>query len=125
MYVLVDTIPNPKLYNSGGVLTDVTGAVSVTTAGAISGSNGGNPVDSNGSIAVGAGGFGPVAIFDAPLTTTLVPVRAGDPTFTFTRATTAYVADNEGILRNAMSGEARFQGARRVRNSSSDRRSED
>jgi hypothetical protein len=63
-----------------------------------------------------AGPSGPVAIFDAPLTTTLVPVRAGDPTFTFTRATTAYVQDQDGILRNAVSGEARFQGARRVRN---------
>jgi hypothetical protein len=116
MYVLIDIVPNPKLYNSGGVLTDSTGAVSVSTAGAITGSNGGNPVDTNGSIAVGAGGFGPVAIFDAPLTTTLVPAKAGDPTFTFTRATTAYVQDSDGILRNAMAGEARFQGARRVRN---------
>ena len=34
----------------------------------------------------------------------------------FTRATTATVTDNDWIIRNCLSGEARFQGARRVQN---------
>jgi hypothetical protein len=55
--------------------------------------------------------------FDLPLLTTLVPTTAlGSSTPTFTRATTAYVADHEGILRQVPSGCARFQGARFVRN---------
>lgn len=55
--------------------------------------------------------------FNAPLKTSLVPTRAlGGSTPTFTRATTAYVQDHEGILRLCKSGEARFHGARRVRN---------
>jgi hypothetical protein len=87
------------------------GAQSVYVTGGV-----GNTVRVRGRGGKAAGPSGPVAIFDAPLTTTLVPVKAGDPTFTFTRATTAYVQDQDGILRNAVSGEARFQGARRVRN---------
>ncbi len=56
-----------------------------------------------------------VADFRAPLLTSLVPTRgAGAPSFT--RATTATVIDNEGVLRTCLAGEARFTGARRVRN---------
>ena len=56
-------------------------------------------------------------IFNAELQSTLVPVvSAGSPTPTFTRATTAYVADWENLLKPALSGEARFTGARRVAN---------
>jgi hypothetical protein len=55
------------------------------------------------------------ASFSAPLTNTLVLERGtGSPTFT--RATTGTVSDNEGILRTAIASEARFVGARRVRN---------
>lgn len=55
--------------------------------------------------------------FDLPLRTSLVPKYCrGSGTPTFTRASNAYVADHEGILRLARSGEARFQGARRVHN---------
>ena len=56
-------------------------------------------------------------IFNAPLTTTLVPLSAkGSGTPTFTRATPKYVADWEGKLNLLLSGEAGFQGTRRVEN---------
>jgi len=52
-----------------------------------------------------------------PLTNTAVPASAATgTTATFTRATTATVQNNDGYLVQALSGEARFQGARRVRN---------
>ena len=52
-----------------------------------------------------------------PLQTTLVPTwSAGSGTPTFTRATTAYVEQYDGLLTQVLSGEARFQGARRVHN---------
>lgn len=55
--------------------------------------------------------------FIANLQTTLVPSRAlGSDTPTYTRATTASLADFEGVIRTALSGEARFVGSRRVRN---------
>lgn len=55
--------------------------------------------------------------FAAALTTTIVPaISLGSPTATFTRATTATVNDQDGIVRSALSGEVRFQGARRVQN---------
>ena len=55
--------------------------------------------------------------FASDLQTTLVPrSSAGSSTPTFTRATTAYQTDFEGKLNAVLSGEARFQGARRVRN---------
>jgi len=53
--------------------------------------------------------------FLAELSTTLVPQRSvAAPTFT--RATTATVEDFEGLIKTAISGEARFKGARRVEN---------
>lgn len=56
-------------------------------------------------------------LFNAPLLTSLVPQKAtGSSTPTFTRATTAYVEDFEGLLKPVLSGEARFKGARRVGN---------
>lgn len=54
-------------------------------------------------------------IFNAPLTTTLVPL-IGNYVPTFTRSTAASVTDFEGIIRTAKIGEARFGGARRVEN---------
>ncbi len=53
--------------------------------------------------------------FDLPLKTTLAPI-AWTGAVTFTRAITATVADNDGVLRKALSGEARFERARRVEN---------
>ena len=56
-------------------------------------------------------------IFESQLLTTLVPQQGGgDRTPTFTRATTATVTDFEGLVKTALSGEARMQGARRVAN---------
>ena len=61
--------------------------------------------------------FNPAMSFQASLQTTLVPEHSqGSGTPTFTRATTAYQIDFEGKLNLALSGESRFQGARRVRN---------
>jgi len=55
--------------------------------------------------------------FHAPLLTTIVPATAaGSAAATFTRATAATVIDHDGIVRRALSGEARFHGARRVEN---------
>ena len=57
------------------------------------------------------------APFRLPLTNTAVPASAAPgTTATFTRATTATVTNNDGYLVTALSGEARFEGARRVRN---------
>jgi hypothetical protein len=59
----------------------------------------------------------PIPSFQATLQTTLVPeFGSGSLTPTFTRASTAYVQDWEAIHRRALSGEARFQGSRRVNN---------
>lgn len=54
-------------------------------------------------------------ILYATLTTTLVP-SIGNFSPIFNRSTTASVTDFEGIIRLAKSGEARFEGARRVEN---------
>ncbi len=53
--------------------------------------------------------------FFAPLTSSVIPERSIWP-ITFTRATAATVLDHEWVVRYAKSGEARFQGARRVEN---------
>ncbi len=71
-------------------------------------------------LANNSGGTGAQALLDgssfyAQLTKNLTLNRGtGSPTFT--RATTATVEDNEGVLRTAIAGEARFVGARRVYN---------
>lgn len=57
----------------------------------------------------------PQPSFYAPLKTSVVPHR-GDGAPSFTRATTATQQDHEGKLNAVLSGEARFTGARRVRN---------
>jgi hypothetical protein len=53
--------------------------------------------------------------FSAPLTDTVV-LGQGTGSATFTRATVATVTDHEDVLRDCLSGEVRFQGARRVYN---------
>ena len=53
--------------------------------------------------------------FFAPLTDSVVPNRSIWP-ITFSRATAATVLDHEWVIRNVLSGETRFQGARRVEN---------
>lgn len=55
----------------------------------------------------------PLPALHAPLLADLRLVR-GDGTPSFTRATTATVTDFEGLIKTAKSGEARFEGARRV-----------
>jgi len=52
--------------------------------------------------------------FSAPLKTSVASASGNTPTFT--RGSTAMVRDWEGVYRTALSGEARFQGARRVEN---------
>ena len=53
--------------------------------------------------------------FDLPLTTSVIPL-AWFGSVTYTRATPATVIDHEWVIRNCISGEVRFTGARRVRN---------
>ena len=53
--------------------------------------------------------------FQADLKNTL-DLQAGVGKPTFTRATTATVTDFEGLIKTVKSGEARFEGARRVEN---------
>jgi hypothetical protein len=57
----------------------------------------------------------PQPSFFAPLETDLL-LRRGVGLPTYTRASTATVTDFEGLLKTAKSGEARFEGARRVEN---------
>jgi hypothetical protein len=116
VYVLMDAAPPVPAYYSDGVLVDKFGTLYGTTVNPVAYHNGGVPVDSAGRVCFGAGGFGPVAQFNAPLLTTLVPTAAGDPSFTFTRGSPAYVQDQDQVLRQASANEARFQGARRVQN---------
>lgn len=56
-----------------------------------------------------------LAIFSAPLTTSVALARGGY-TPSFTRATEATVVDFEGLVKTCKSGELRFSGARRVSN---------
>ena len=55
------------------------------------------------------------ADLDIPLTNSIIPQR-GIGAVTYTRATIASVTDHEWVIRQCISGEARFLGARRVRN---------
>lgn len=55
------------------------------------------------------------ADLDVPLTNSIIPQR-GMGAVTYSRATIATVIDNDWIIRNCLSGEARFLGARRVAN---------
>ena len=62
-------------------------------------------------------GSGPRAIFESELQSSLIPqIANGDSTPTFTRATTATVKDFEGLVKTALANEARFKGAREVKN---------
>ena len=55
------------------------------------------------------------ADLDAPLTNSIIHQR-GVGAVSYTRATIATVTDHEWVIRQVTSGEARFQGARRVQN---------
>ena len=59
--------------------------------------------------------YPPRAGFEAPLTNSIIPQRSVGAV-SYTRATIATVTDHEWVIRNVKSGEARFQGARRVEN---------
>lgn len=69
------------------------------------------------SVSIGNGAEESAISFGVPLTNSVVPQYAnGSRVATFTRATTATVTDWENIVRPVLSGEVRFQGARRVQN---------
>ncbi len=73
-------------------------------------------VSADGALHVSNGAVAP-ASFSATLLSTLVPqVYTGSSTPTFTRATTAYVTDFEGLLKQVPSGASRHTGARFVSN---------
>ena len=59
--------------------------------------------------------YPPSADFRWDFTSSIIPQQSMG-SIAFTRATTATVTDNDWIIRNCLSGEARFLGARRVRN---------
>lgn len=59
--------------------------------------------------------YPPSADFRWDFTSSIIPQQSMG-SITFTRATTATVTDNDWIIRNCLSGEARFQWARRVQN---------
>ena len=58
----------------------------------------------------------PRVTFENELQTTVVPRKAAAGTATYTRATIATVEDFEGLVKDCISGEVRFKGARRVEN---------
>lgn len=85
------------------ITTPITRPISSRIAGAIAGAR--------------QGGAASPPLFSAPLQSSLVPSKAkGSATHTFTRASAATLVDWEGLIRTAVSGEARFAGARRVEN---------
>lgn len=59
--------------------------------------------------------YPPRADFRWDFTSSIIPQQSMG-SIAFTRATTATVTDNEWVIRNCLSGEARFQWARRVQN---------
>ena len=59
--------------------------------------------------------YPPRSDFRWDFTSSIIPQQSMG-SIAFTRATTATVTDNDWIIRNCLSGEARFQGARRVQN---------
>jgi len=59
--------------------------------------------------------YPPRAGFEAQLTNSVIPTSSMGG-ITYTRATIAKVKDNEWVIRNCISGEARFEWARRVQN---------
>ncbi len=59
--------------------------------------------------------YPPRAGFEAQLTNSVIPTSSMGA-ITYTRATIAKVKDNEWVIRNCISGEARFEWARRVQN---------
>ena len=59
--------------------------------------------------------YPPRSDFRWDFTSSIIPQQSMG-SIAFTRATTATVTDNDWIIRNCLSGEARFKGARRVQN---------
>ena len=100
--------------SNAGLAMDSVGRQIITYNNAIARYEGGWPVDAVGRICCVSSGA--VPIFDNTLTHTLVPEKAGDPAYTFVRATTATVEDYTGTILYPLAGEARFSGARRVFN---------
>jgi len=110
MYVTEDA-PTSTSIKIDGVAVSASGAVHYTVV--KSPPSGGIGLSSNGSLSLG----NEIASFSLDLQSSAVPeysIGSGPPTFT--RATTKYVIDWEGVYRQLASGEIGFTGARRVRN---------
>lgn len=114
LYVTADTTTGP-FTNIGGLKVRQDGAACIITktpSVTLDPYIGGAAYDgATQAMVVGGAGFG----FILPLITTVRPT-AGVGGATFTRATTATLEDWEQNLIQCLSGEVRFQGARRVRN---------
>ncbi len=99
---LFGTVRNVKIWKKAltdAQLTNLTNATDAVAAGAVKKATLGTDAPT----------------FQADLKSTL-DLQSGVGSPTFTRATTATVTDFEGLVRNVKSGEARFEGARRVEN---------
>lgn len=108
--------PGPIYVYQAGLPFTATGALCYSS-GPGTGYNSGWPTTPQGIVIGGSVNPPPsTPIFIAPNQTTLAPTVAGNPTFTFTRTTLAYALDQDNVLRQSQINEARFQGARRVRN---------
>jgi hypothetical protein len=112
--------PDGALYITGDAVTSTSnkvngiairadGALHVAPAGSTA------TLKSNGMGITASGQVIMAESFVSPLNNSVVPL-IGTGSATFTRATVATVSDHEGVLRSCLSGEVRFQGARRVQN---------
>jgi hypothetical protein len=78
-----------------------------------------NPIIQNGLMQPIIGAPLPTPLFELPLTQSLIPTAWGSGasnSYSYSRATVAYVQDHEGVQLQVLANEARIWGARRVRN---------
>ena len=108
LYITGDAVTSTS-NKVNGIAIRADGALHVAPAGSTA------TLKSNGMGITASGQVIMAESFVLPLNTSVVPL-IGTGSATYTRATVATVFDNESVLRNVLSGEARFQGARRVRN---------
>jgi hypothetical protein len=100
----------PVVYQ-GGLPFTATGALCVSTNPG-TGYIAGLPINSGGIVISNTA----VPSFWAPLRTSLIPVTGGTLTFNYSRAAIGCFQDQDNVVRRVVAGEARFHGARRVRN---------
>ena len=113
LYDATSAVPSGAVVSGGCAYTE-DGQLCVTSEDVPAGASflGGVAVRSDGAVYVDS-----QQSFILPLQSSAVPTFAqGDYDSTFTRATTKYVIDWEGVYRQLASGEIGFTGARRVRN---------